>query len=74
MSTTREESVMEQLDALRERHLRLRRVAQRVVDEAVAAGDRGNPMCAVAPHVIRILRRELDGEPQPSAFATMSVS
>jgi hypothetical protein len=31
-------------------------------------------MCGVRPHLIRTLRRELDGTPQPSGFATMSVS
>jgi hypothetical protein len=64
----------ERFEALREQHLRLRGAAQHVVDEAVAAGDQEKPMCAVAPHLIRVLRRELEGEPQPSAFATMSVS
>jgi hypothetical protein len=61
-------------EALRERHLRLRRAAEAVVEQAEAVGTRQQPMCGVKPHLIRNLRRELAHEPQPSGFFTMSVS
>jgi hypothetical protein len=57
--------------ALAERYRRLRVVAQRVVDEAEAVGNPETPMCAVPPHRIKVLRRELEGRPQPTSLATM---
>ena len=61
-------------EALRERHLRLRRAAEAVVEQAEPVGTREEPMCGVEPHLIRILRRELTHEPQASGFFTMSIS
>jgi hypothetical protein len=55
-----------QKDALLEKHNRLQHAAQEVVDGAEAIGDLDHPMCRVEPGLIRTLRRELDGEPQPS--------
>jgi hypothetical protein len=61
--------------ALLERYRRLRLAAERVVEEAEAIGTPSRPRCAIAPHHIRRLRRELDGTPRPSsAFYTMSVT
>lgn len=61
-------------EALRERHMRLRAAAQAVVRGARAAGEPEQPLCAVEPHLVRTLRRELAHIPQPSSFSTMSVS
>jgi hypothetical protein len=54
-------------DALRERYRRLRAAARAVVDGAESAGHPERPLCGVEPHLIRTLRREVRGEPQPSA-------
>jgi hypothetical protein len=59
--------------ALEERYRRLRAVAERVVNQAEAVGTREHPMAGVKPHLLRNLRRELDGEPQPNGL-WMSVS
>ena len=59
---------------LRERYVRLRAAAQRVVDDTRAVGDGERPQCGVEPHLIRQLRRELEGEPQPQPLAWMSAS
>ena len=64
----------EQLQILRGRYTRLANIAQQVVDEAESVGTPEHPRCAVEPHLIRTLMREIYGEPQPSAFATMSAS
>jgi hypothetical protein len=56
------------------RYERLRVAAQRVVDEAEAVGNAEHPLCGVKPWHIKVLRRELAGEVQHSAFATMSAS
>lgn len=64
----------DQQDALLERYGRLRRAARAVVDGCEAAGDPDKPRCVVEPHLVRTLRRELDGDPQPSTFAWMSPS
>lgn len=58
--------------ALVDAYVRLRRAAQKVVDDCTPAGG-DEPRCAVAPHRIRRLRRELAGEPQAST-AWMSVT
>jgi hypothetical protein len=60
--------------ALLKRYHRLLVIAERIVSEATAVGDPERPMAGIAPHLLRDLRREIEGEPQPSAFATMSVS
>lgn len=67
-------STDDRLNALLERHVRLRRAAQAVIDEGHAVGNAENPEVGVPAHAIRRLRRELDGEPQPSRFAWMSPS
>lgn len=65
----------EKYEALREQHRRLRAAAEAVVDVATAVGDREHPMAGIAPHVLRDLRRELAGEPQPHSKLTwMSVT
>lgn len=37
-------------------------------------GNGERPLCGVEPHLIRQLRRELEGEPQPQPLAWMSAS
>jgi hypothetical protein len=64
----------EQHEALSERYTRLHRAAQQVVDGCEAVGNGEEPRCGVHPHLIRRLRRELEHEPQPSAFFTMSTT
>jgi hypothetical protein len=59
--------------ALDERHRRLQRAAERVINAAEPALGEDNPQHVVPSHVIRILRRELNGEPQPNGM-WMSVS
>jgi hypothetical protein len=59
---------------LERRYNRLLVAAENVVREARAIGNSETPMCSVPPNRIRILRREVAGEPQPSALATMSAS
>lgn len=63
----------DEYENLRERYIRLRGAAQRVVNGTRAAGDGDRPMCGVEPHLIRRLRRELEGEPQPQPLTWMSV-
>lgn len=58
---------------LAERHRRLRLAAQAVVDGTRPAGT-GPPLCAVEPALIRQLRRELAGTPQPQPLDFMGVS
>ena len=60
-------------EALQRRYDRLRISAQRVVEEAEAIGNREQPMAGITPYLLRNLRRELSGEPQPSGM-WMSVS
>ena len=60
-------------EALLERYRRLRVAAQRVVEEAEAVGNNEQPMAGIKPYLLRNLRRELSGEPQPSGM-WMSVS
>ena len=62
----------ERYEALRERYIRLRRVARRVVDAAQYPS--GDDESRVYASQLRELERELDGEPQPSAMAWMCVS
>jgi hypothetical protein len=58
--------------ALAQRYTRLARAAQAVIDGTRPAGT-SEPMCAVEPFLIRRLRRELAGTPQPSGMFWMSV-
>lgn len=53
---------------LAERYRRLRVVAQAVIDEARAVGTPEHPRAGIPAHVLRGLRRELEGEPHPSSF------
>ena len=39
-----------------------------------SVGSAETPMCSVPPNRIRILRREMDGDPQHSSLRTMSAS
>ena len=55
-------------DPLSERYGRLRRAAQQVIDGAEAIGTPDHPLCAIEPHLILTLRRELAGEPQPNGM------
>ena len=66
----------EKLKVMQRRYDRLAQAAEYVVRDARAIGTPESPMCSVAPWRIKLLRRELNNEPQPSAlpFATMSVS
>lgn len=64
----------ERYRALERRYNRLLVAAEHVVREARAVGSPESPMCSVPPNRIRVLRRELSGEPQASALQTMSVS
>lgn len=57
-----------QQDVLLEKYDRVRCAAQQVVDGAKSIGTPEHPLCAVEPGLIRILRRELDGEPQPNGM------
>jgi hypothetical protein len=59
---------------LERRYNRLLVAAESVVHSARAIGSVEEPMCSVPPSKIRTLRREVAGEPQPSALATMSAS
>ena len=52
---------------LAERYRRLRIAAEAVVEGTRAAGG-DRPLCAVEPHHIRRLRRELEHRPQPSGM------
>jgi hypothetical protein len=63
----------ERAAALAAEYTRLAHAARAVVDECRPAGS-DEPMCAVPPHRIRRLRRELNGTPQPSGFQTMSTT
>ena len=60
-------------DVLRERYLRLRQAAQRVLEAVDYALD-GNDEPRVYASQLRDLERELRGEPQPQGLAWMSVS
>ena len=59
-------------EALRERYLRLRQAAERVIDAADYASD-GEDEARVYASQLRDLRRELAGEPQPHGLSWMSV-
>jgi hypothetical protein len=63
----------ERYRALECRYNRLLVAAENVVYEARAIGTPEAPNCAVPPHRIRALRREIEGTPQPSvlSLATM---
>jgi hypothetical protein len=65
-------SAEERLYLLRERHRRLEVAARAVIEDARSAG--GGDEAVVATQLLRWLLRELDGEPQPSGYATMSAS
>jgi hypothetical protein len=65
MSTMRDE----RYEALQRRYYRLLAAAENVVAEARAIGTPEAPNCAVPPHRIKTLRRECEGEPQPSALS-----
>jgi len=39
-----------------------------VIDGAEAIGTPDHPLCAIEPHLILTLRRELAGEPQPNGM------
>lgn len=56
-------------EALREQHRRLRAVAEQVCNDA-RQGDLDDGIVSVT--LLRRLKRELDGDPHPSVFATMS--
>jgi hypothetical protein len=60
-------------EALRERYLRLRQAAEKVIDAADYALD-GDDEARVYATQLRDLERELRGEPQPHGLAWMSVS
>jgi hypothetical protein len=60
-------------EELREAHRRLRAAAERVL-EASSYPTADGEQSRVYASQLRALRRELEGIPQPSAFATMSVS
>jgi hypothetical protein len=60
-------------EQLQEAHRRLRVAAQRVIEAADYPPADGEQAKVYASQ-LRALRRELEGVPQPSAFATMSVS
>jgi hypothetical protein len=57
--------------ALERRYNRLLVAAENLIRDARAVGSPATPMCSVPPNRIRVLRREVIGEPQPSALATM---
>jgi hypothetical protein len=59
-------------EILRESHVRLRNVAEAVIEAADYPID--DDEARVYRSHLRRLERELRGEPQPSSFATMSVS
>jgi hypothetical protein len=63
----------ERYAALAEHYLRLRSVALALLAECKPAGG-DEPACAIPPHRIRDLRRELRHEPAPSGWFTMSPS
>jgi hypothetical protein len=62
----------DRLAALRKRQARLEVCARAVLEDARKYGD--GDEAVVRTHLLRRLLRELDGEPQSSAFATMSAS
>ncbi len=55
-------------DALLEKYGRLRYAAEELVANCEAIGSSEHPMCAIEPHLIKTLRRELAGEPQPNGM------
>jgi hypothetical protein len=59
--------------ALAEQHRRLRHLAQRVVDEARPAGT-SRPLCTLEPSLVKAIRRELRGEPQPQSLDWFTMS
>ena len=63
----------ERYEATAEAYLRLRSIALALLAECRPAGGK-EPMCAIPPHRIRDLRRELRHEPAPSGWFTMSPS
>jgi hypothetical protein len=62
---------IENHEHLAERHRRLTVAAQAIVENARKADA---DTALVDAHLLRILMRELDFTPQPSSFATMSIS
>jgi hypothetical protein len=64
----------EKYRALEHRYNRLLVAAENLINDTRAIGNSECPMCSVPPHRVRILRREVNGEPQHSTFATMSAS
>jgi hypothetical protein len=62
---------MNEHEALRERHNRLRLAAQAITTDA-REGDADHSL--VPTHLVRLLERELRRESRPSAFQTMSPS
>jgi hypothetical protein len=64
----------ERYRALEHRYNRLVVAAENLINDTRAVGNAETPACLVPPHRIRILRREVNGEPQHSALATMSAS
>jgi hypothetical protein len=60
-------------EVLRERYLRLRRAAERVLEAASYPISEGAEQRVYASQ-LRDLERELRGEPQPHGFTWMSVS
>ena len=65
---------IERYRALERRYNRLLVAAENLINDTRAIGNSETPMCSVPPHRVRVLRREVNGEPQHSAFATMSAS
>jgi hypothetical protein len=61
----------ERYRALERRYHRLLVAAENLVRDTRSIGSPEAPACAVPPHRIKTLRREIDGEPQPTALATM---
>lgn len=54
---------------------RLRLAAERVIEAAIDGGfHHGQDWATVPGHLLRDLKRELDGEPQPSGLKFMSMS
>jgi hypothetical protein len=61
----------ERYRALERRYFRLLAAAENLIRDTRSIGSPEAPACAVPPHRIKTLRREVQGEPQPSALATM---
>jgi hypothetical protein len=58
----------ESYEILGHRYRRLKIASQAVVDGAEAVGDADHPQGAIEPYLLKCLRRELDGTPQPSGM------